>query len=173
MVVGVDATTKEKEKGSAKKVEKLGKEFLERVEPLKNHLEEIMTTFETLQQIPGAELEVGGMKVQSSLRKGFVAVKKVAAVLSFTHKLIVAVNAMALLAVTVYTKKVSPEEFLRSIITVVALSLKAFKGFKEMNEQMEKLKDYRKDVTPGEFLTAISDVFDLGLKVFGEIGNMK
>ncbi len=49
-VVGANVTKVMKENGSATKVEKLGKEFLEIVETLKNDLEEIKTTCEKLEQ---------------------------------------------------------------------------------------------------------------------------
>ncbi|TDH02489.1 hypothetical protein EPR50_G00173690 [Perca flavescens] len=47
-----------KENGSVKKVEELGKEFMEMVEPLKKDLEEIKRTCEKLEQ-RSAELQAG------------------------------------------------------------------------------------------------------------------
>eukprot|EP00064_Thunnus_orientalis_P023681 superscaffoldBa00009210_g23935 len=49
-VVGANISKMMKENGSAKKVEELGKEFMEIVEPLKNELQEIKTTCEKLEQ---------------------------------------------------------------------------------------------------------------------------
>lgn len=49
-VFGANISKIMKEKGSAEKVEKLGKEFMEIVEPLKNKLQEIKTTCEQLEQ---------------------------------------------------------------------------------------------------------------------------
>ncbi|XP_044189110.1 uncharacterized protein LOC122968169 [Thunnus albacares] len=49
-VVGANISKTMKEKGSAEKVEELGKEFMEIVEPLKNKLQEIKTTCEKLEQ---------------------------------------------------------------------------------------------------------------------------
>lgn len=49
-VVGANISKIMTEKGSAEKVEKLGKEFMRIVEPLKNELQEIKTTCEKLEQ---------------------------------------------------------------------------------------------------------------------------
>ncbi|KAA8578499.1 hypothetical protein FQN60_007279, partial [Etheostoma spectabile] len=58
VVFGGNVTKAMKENGSAKKVEELGKEFMEMVEPLKNNLEKIKKTCEKLED-RSAELQAG------------------------------------------------------------------------------------------------------------------
>lgn len=67
VVFGANTTQARIEKESAKKVEKLGEEFLEIVEPLKNDLEEIKTTCEQLEQ-QSAEVQAENTLTDMSFR---------------------------------------------------------------------------------------------------------
>ncbi|XP_051255033.1 apolipoprotein L3-like [Dicentrarchus labrax] len=145
-VVGVNVTKTLKENGSAKKVEELGKEFVELVEPLKINLTEIKTTCEKLEK-KSSEVQAGStlsgveefqwiLRRVSELRKRSEETVNVAvAVLGFIGNLL-------MLFVKVFRFTANPEEDEKLRVSIIQSADQCQKVVDEFDQMKKELKDF-------------------------------
>ncbi|XP_030290958.1 uncharacterized protein LOC115592415 [Sparus aurata] len=147
-VVGTNITKKIIENGSAKKVEDLGKQFMEKVKPLKEILEEIKTTCEKLEQ-KKTEVQAGNTlkdmeEFQRVLRRVAELGKRSGQVLDVAVMVMNIIGHLLRLFGIVFRVSATPEqdrEFRESIIQSADQCQRVFDNFDNMKEELKVFRD--------------------------------
>ncbi|XP_035863923.1 uncharacterized protein LOC118496403 [Sander lucioperca] len=146
VVVGVNVTKTMKENGSVKKVEELGKEFMEIVEPLKYNLEKIKKTCEKLEQ-RSAELQAEKtLTDMEEFQRILTRVTELAGrseeVLSAAAILMSVIGDLLLLIVKVFRLNATPEEHEKLGNSIIQSADHCQKVVKDFDEMKKELKDF-------------------------------
>ncbi|XP_039635480.1 uncharacterized protein LOC120545305 [Perca fluviatilis] len=146
VVVGVNVTKTMKENRSVNKVEELGKDFMEIIEPLKYNLEKIKKTCEKLEQRSAelqAEKTLTDMEdFQRSLRQVSEVAGRSEEVLSSAAILMSVIGGLLLLIVKVFRLNATHEEDNMLGNSIIQSADHCQKVVKDFDEMKKELKDF-------------------------------
>ncbi|XP_031178811.2 uncharacterized protein LOC116066777 isoform X2 [Sander lucioperca] len=146
VVVGANVTKTMKENGSAEKVEKLGKDFMKIVEPLKKDLEEIKKTCEKLEQ-RSAELQAENTltdmeEFQRILTQVSELARRSEEVLSFTAILMGDMRGLLMLLVKVFRVTSTPEDDKKLRKSIIQSADRCQEVVVKFDQMKKELKDF-------------------------------
>ncbi|XP_039634611.1 uncharacterized protein LOC120544724 [Perca fluviatilis] len=145
VVFAVNVTKRMKETGSAKKVEELGKEFMEIVEPLKKDLEEIKRTCEKLEERSAGDQAGITLRDMEGLQRILTRVSELAErseeVVFVTATLMGIIRCLILLLVTIFRVTATPEEDKKLRNSIIQSAVRCQEVVVKFDQMKKELKD--------------------------------